>query len=364
MTDYLCLLSKEEIKNIKKNPHTGHFFCEIENIIDCNQDECKNKKGLRYSTKNDKIIGKSNIDKQQILDLYYQKNIIEKILENNKSIEYQSRSQRPTTTIHWGQLKLFLSTLQFLLYYAPRSQKVYIVYPGSASGFNINLLSKMFPQCYWYLIDPNPFYKELKKNPHILEIRNEYFTNELAEYYKKLLNEKYTLFISDIRTTIKDQFEDDINENNKWQKEWVDIIKPDYAQLKFRIPRNESNEYEYFDGECYLQIYPPHASTETRLVVKKNAKIKLYKLDEYENQLYYHNRILRASVYPYKENIKGLDHCYDCAAFVSLIRNYIYKYRKIEKRNINNLIKDILKKLVKYNKIHLDTKKILNNIQE
>ena len=65
MTDYLCLLSKKEIKNIKKNPHTGHFFCEVENIINCNKDECKNKKGLRYSTKNNQIIEKSNIDKKK-----------------------------------------------------------------------------------------------------------------------------------------------------------------------------------------------------------------------------------------------------------------------------------------------------------
>ena len=113
--------------------------------------------------------------------------------------------------------------MQFLLYYAPRSKKVHIVYPGSAGGYNIELLTKMFPQCYWYLIDPNPFYKNLKKNTKIKEIRNDYFTDETAKYYKKLLKNEYVLFISDIRTTTE---ETEVHKNNDWQMNWVKIINP------------------------------------------------------------------------------------------------------------------------------------------
>ena len=132
--------------------------------------------------------------KKDIKSLYYQDNLNELFDKNNK-LDYLARRQRPKTTIHWGQLKLFLSTLQFLLYYAPRSQKVHVVYAGSAWGNNINVITKMFPQCYWYLIDPRRHYHLLYKNSKVLEIKKEYFTNETAMYYKNKLKGEFLSLI-------------------------------------------------------------------------------------------------------------------------------------------------------------------------
>ena len=62
-----------------------------------------------------------------------------------------------------------------------------MIYPGSAGGDNINILTRMFPQCYWYLIDPRDHYKPLYSNPKVVEIKKEYFTEETALYYKNKL---------------------------------------------------------------------------------------------------------------------------------------------------------------------------------
>ncbi|VVU95493.1 Poly A polymerase regulatory subunit [seawater metagenome] len=357
--DLLCKLTNKELELSKKNPHTTQFFCDIKDILNCSREDCSSVKGYKYKREfNDSPLNESNISNLDLDNLYYQKEIKEVLDKDSKSAKYQPRRQRPSTVIHWGQLKLFLSTLQFLLYFAPRSEKVHVIYPGSASGYNIEILTKMFPQCYWYLIDPNPFYEKLKSNPKIVEIKNEYFTDELAEYYKNLLKDKYVLFISDIRT---EPTEEEIFKNNNWQKKWVQIINPEYSQLKFRIPRIGEN-YVYLEGNIYLQMYPPLASTETRLVVKKNAKEIKYNLESYENKLYYHNRVLRACVYPNNIKIKGLDNCYDCSAFVGLITKYKYKYRKIEKRKIKKIIKHIIYNLFSINKLEKETMNICKNL--
>lgn len=126
----------------------------------------------------------------------------------------------------------------------------------------------MFPQCYWYLIDPRRHFKLLYKNPKVLEIRKENFTDKIAMYYKNKLKGKYVLFITDIRDEPTEEL---IDEDLRMQKNWVRIINPEYSQLKFRSPRTYK-KYNYFEGIIYNQAYSPDTSTETRLVIKKGAK--------------------------------------------------------------------------------------------
>ena len=73
--------------------------------------------------------------------------------------------------------------MQFLLYYCPKDT-TYVIYPGSAHGYNINFLSELFPQVIWILIDPGKFYNELYKNKKI-KIINELFTDDILKKNKK-----------------------------------------------------------------------------------------------------------------------------------------------------------------------------------
>lgn len=365
MKKYICKIDKKYHEVIKNNPHTVHFFCDLVNI---KKFKGENEEGYIYERDFDKEdLIESNIKLEDIASVYYQ-NEAKEILDNSsKFLDYLDRRQRPTTSIHWGQLKLFLSTLQFLLYYAPRSEKVHVIYPGSADGTNINILTRMFPQCYWYLIDPRPHYKPLYNNPRVIEVRKEYFTEKTALEYKKRLEGKFTLLISDIRKEIT---EESIHETNLMQQEWIKIINPEYSQLKFRPPRT-FEKYKYLEGKVYFQMYPPNATTETRLVVKKGAKLVDYDVKDYEGKCYYHNRVLR--VCNYKHNIKHsksyIDNCYDCTLFLLILDKYRIKYKKvfdygkIGSSDMDYLIDFIINKLGRSNKLEIKSKEILDNIK-
>ena len=116
----------------------------------------------------------------------------------------------------------------------------------------------MFPNTNWYLVDPRKnnkgvsvFDKRLYNIKRVKSIITEYFTNDLA---KKMVNElktNYFLFISDIRLfeqENRNNKEDDIDVDMKRQMEWHKILKPNYSQLKFRIPYNKP-EYDYLEGD-------------------------------------------------------------------------------------------------------------------
>ena len=358
--NFLCKFDNKLKQLAIKNPHTTQIFCEVPKIELYKKDEDKKKQGYLYTRSfSGDLIKESNIKFKDSISNYFNNKIFFTLKNSSYKLNYQPRRQKASTTIHWGQLKLFLSTLQFLLYYAPKTKKVHIVYPGSACGINIYILTKMFPQCVWYLIDPSNFYPKLYNNSYIKHITNDFFTEKTAKYYKKLLKNKYVLFISDIRVDTDEKI---IRLDNENQKKWVEILQPEYAQLKFRIPRDDHN-YEYFDGKIFIQFYPPATSTETRLVVKKGAGMKVYNLEEYEDKLYYHNQVTRVYLYPHKHKLlKGMDYCYDCSGFYKLIKLYKKKYHNIENRSINSIMEYILKKLHGSDKLYNKTKDILDNI--
>ena len=186
-----------------------------------------------------------------------------------------------------------------------------ILYVGSACGAHIILLHKMFPNLKFILVDPRPFNTKLIKLSRVKYI-NKYFNNEMAKKFKKI--NKNLIFISDIRTISNEQ---NVPIDMEYQQNWVKIINPLYSLLKFRLPWSDKN-IKYLDGTIYLQAWQSKNSTETRLLVKRNAKLRTYDTKLYENKLYYHNMINRCKYYKYKENEINdwnkihMDNCYDC----------------------------------------------------
>src|SRR5690606_38586389 len=86
-----------------------------------------------------------------------------------------------------------------------------------------------------------------------------FFTNEIAKSYRD--SGSNILFISDIRNqdivNLGGQHYDDmILNDNKKQLDWVQIINPRYAFLKFRPPYLPGKS-QYLAGEIYLQCYAP-----------------------------------------------------------------------------------------------------------
>ena len=262
--------------------------------------------------------------------------------------------------IHWGQLKLMLSEVEFLtLVYkqykeAKDTRPIYIVYAGAAPGHHIDYLHSMFPDIYFYLYDPNDF---VAKENDKVKTFVQFFMDEDAKKWKD--DSKYVCLISDIRTF--PATEENIVDNMNLQKGWWDIMNPELSMFKFRLPWNEGKT-EYMEGDIYLQVYPPITSTETRLIVKKNAPIIKYDNTKYEEQCYYHNMVTRNSIHNISlftngETIddinlynKHLDACYDCMAFIYIVKKYmeviknIYDFKLImEKVSFieNNIVEDM-----------------------
>ena len=402
-----CKLSKNEKEIAKKNPHCVEFFCNIKNIYNYTcytQSLIKNKlfkinplynksdKDIIYKTMNknnkscsknilkdgyvydflvadyelDELKNKTNkIDLEKNIKTFYKNELIHKYDNLPSHLKWESTIPKPKSVVHWGQLKMFLVILLFLTKIIDTlDEKVDIIYPGSAHGDNILILSELFPNVNWYLIDPGQFNKNLFKHKKVIEIKNDFFTDDTAKYYYELFKNRKNklLFISDIRLTTTDE---NIKDDNLADARWHNIIKPDYSYLKFRCPYEGNNEYKFYDGKIYLQPFAPPNSTESRLLCEKELIPKVYNIKEYQNKFYYFNRVLRPSYYIKSiiEENNYFDHCYDCTYFSYLIKNYLSKYNK--KNNILSLMNYVVSELKKsvMDKIQITNEYIKNNIK-
>ena len=372
----ICKLDPQYKQIIRDNPHCSEFFCKLDictNITECSKyliqnnifkpnpffkkqekqlldkeiNDPKNTKkceldGYLYDfiprtfNPNEKIyIDKyvSELDKYKIIDNFYKQKLTYKLTDVPYVMEYGTTYPKPKSIIHWGQLKLFLTTLQFLIKYIQKNVPlINIVYAGSAPGSNITLLANMFPNTRWYLIDPHKFSSELYKHKQIIEIKNNFFTEDLARYYYNLFKNRDKLsklyFISDIRLSPDD---DSVIKDNNINIVWHKIIQPDYSFLKFRCPY-EGKYYDYYKGDLYIQPYAPPSSTESRLVLKTELEKYKYNINEYQGKFIYFNRIIRPAYHKQtiKQN-KDFDHCHDCVFFSKIISEYLNKFNLFAK---------------------------------
>ena len=378
----ICYLNEKDKIVINKNPHCAEFFCTLNNIYNCtkcknylskhnnirliykdnkdnnddNNDElvsfCKKKclNGYVYDFLDDEEqITSSKIDKYKIMKNFYNKKFIYTLDQIKYKINYELTAPKPRTVVHWGQLKMLLTTILFLINVIDKTDKeVHIIYAGSAPGDNIHLIFELFPNTIWYLIDPRKHFEKIYEHKQVKEIIEDYFTNETALYFanKNISTNHKLLFISDIRVEPSD---DGIIKDQTQQIEWHKIIKPMYSWFKFRCPYNINTKYKYYKGINYLQPYAPISSTETRLLLKQNLIEYSYNSKKYEGKLLYFNRIIRPS-YFVKSIISDnnyFDHCYDCTYFSYLIQNYITKFSEFNPYKSSNVF-DIMKKMTNY----------------
>ncbi|CAK7994782.1 Cap-specific mRNA (nucleoside-2-O-)-methyltransferase [uncultured virus] len=305
------------------------------------------------------------------------------LTDSSPVAKYQRRKDQKKKALHWGQRKLLLSEIEFFsLYWNQQEIETPIcVYAGAAEGLHINILVQLFPAIRFELYDPRRF---AIKETNRVKIHREYFTNEIARSYA---HRNDVFFISDIRTTNyneildqamkeygiveKDESNDPIgppdlvtkvktrvtslinegvmNDMRK-QAEWVKILNPVHALLKFRprwpiMDQPDSHYDQYLAGDIYLQPWAPATSTETRLKPIRNSEGNYYEIQwdniKYEGQCYYHNSVRRENYYPniYCDDPELLDD-YDSAAEGKILEIYLSQFSLP-----HNKIEDAVRKL-------------------
>ena len=252
--------------------------------------------------------------------------------------EYHTRKGELKSVIHWGQRKLLLSEIEFLLI-ADEPDAV-VIYAGAAPGTHVQVLSEFFQGLHFILVDPAPF--TVKPSRNITLIRA-LFTNRLAKQLRKQHATRPILFISDVRTGERGLDTDEVVETRvetdmKAQAQWHRIIAPEKSMLKFRLPYT-AGRTRYLDGDLRLPVWGPITTTECRLIVGTDAESRVYDHTQHEEQMFFFNTVVRGSLYEHGvTGVEGLDYCYDCRAEVCILKRFATKYCR---GNINHRIREL-----------------------
>jgi hypothetical protein len=235
---------------------------------------------------------------------------------------------------HAGQRKLLMSEVDFLSNYARKGDT--IVYAGAAPGTHIPFLASLFPDIQFILVDPRQFkYKKLGKPIDTrIETRQQLFLDKDA---LEFAGRDDVLFISDIRAGTEDAdipSEATVSADMGIQRRWVEMMQPRASMLKFRLKYgNSSPDYEYLDGVVRLQVWPPGTSSETRLISTRPYAIKTYNPNDYDEKMYYYNKIIRMwAKYDHGVSptlVAGIDDCAGCALEVHMWNRYLAQVAKV-----------------------------------
>ena len=353
-TKTCCILPEKKMKFIRKNPHCIQFFCHLHVIHECsgeNDPRCSGEKNMKCQKRiynRNSYISDKNIDAPFSQDLFQRKlpltlSDIRTEYKKYGSPVYIPRGQRFLLNPYIGQLKLFIMLVQFLnLYY--KESGTTVIYPGFSPGHSLFLINDMFPNIQWILIDKST---HNKPDSNLIKLENvkffdEYLDKKNINKFKRMCKDKYTLLVSDIRVETS---EESIKTDNDLQLFWHRTLNPDYSCLKFRLHRIcKTKKYLYLHGEIFLQGFSPPSSTETRLHVRKNATLREYDYQKYDDMLYFFNNYQRSKYYGRANSIIKkrsrflLDHCYNCELFLDTLDKYFRKYRRLGSIKSNDLM--------------------------
>ncbi len=294
--------------------------------------------------------------------------------EGDQQIEYKGartrKEKEASTTVKYGQLKLFLAELQFFnLYFDPEKHKNPVcLYIGAALGTHIATLAKMYPMIQFKLYDPSDFNHQVLDPLDNVEIFQQYFEDtDMEEWATKQQSKEMNVFLLvDIRNLNYQRIQDVDKNRNKFrnneklviddmnlQRKWFEGIKPTKALLKMRLPYFETFLtgpeiiFDYLDGTVYRQQFASQTSSETRFVpydVDTDGKYptRVWNIKTYESITNAHNKEIREKGLfinpfshtdptiqvddPIAEKI-GLYNDYDSTAASLIIIDYLTKFK-------------------------------------
>lgn len=229
------------------------------------------------------------------------------VLDHATAPEAEYRPDATCNARHAGQLKLLCAEIGFLRQF-PGAHTV--VYAGAAPGLHIPRLASYFPEIAMFvLVDP---LESAVPEGGRFQLMRCLMTDELAAELKSRHGPSI-LFISDVRVGPDGHNESDraqqerIQQDMDRQMRWHEILDPVASMLKFRLPWDLAPTTAYLDGVIHLPVFGKRLTHETRLIVRRGAKVVQYDNRKYERQMAYFNRITRMALFNTR--------CFDCTAF-------------------------------------------------
>lgn len=288
------------------------------------------------------------------------------------------------TIVHYGQLKLYLTNLQFITkcWDPVKHPRPKLVYVGAAPCSWGILFAQKFPMFEFHLYDPEDFditLQEYDKNDTTKNVKSDInmgdiylykrlFTDEDAKEWK---NDPSVFFVSDIRPFTYEKHGNEsekvVHECMMFQQEWIKDMVPAFSQVKFKLPFSSNYVdtakkgdfiYLYLDGRVYFQQWVGPLSTEARLVSSPPYKSIEYDYKIYEEMMYHHNVVdrdpsetiyknvfsKRCGPYP-KLAIYGLYNDWDSTMTIRIIQEYIEKVKESEEPATEGEVEEFFREL-------------------
>jgi len=270
--------------------------------------------------------------------------------------EYEKLDITKTTRKEDNNLKLFAAELNFLnLKYEPsEGKKSILLYIGSSPGHHIPKLAALYPELEFHCYDSVEPSEELKSFASLkkrsglsgVQLFNKLFSYDDIEQY---INPDIDVYVitdftnpniqtdleikkSANRDLLRQQKEQLLMEDMQLQAEWMKIMKPKEACLKFRLPHYYKdvsiiNTFDYFQGIVYRNIFTEPKTTECRIFVSDFESSTPWNFQRFEEQMNYYNFIVRETpvLNPITNGTGGFFHFgngFDQIIFLWILKDY------------------------------------------
>lgn len=210
-------------------------------------------------------------------------------------------------------LKMLCNDVDFLTQKARAGDTA--IYVGGSIGAYILLLAKMFPSVQFVMYDHNMSNSVKKAKdagllPPNLQHREEVFSEKVAAQLllQDSLKSSKLLLMSDLRNITRNAWgnegqvavtDENVVNDLHLQENWVQLLRPRSAQLKFKLPYHGPAQYSYLKGEINAQLFAKQTTSEIRLTVDapldemQEYPRFLYDKQQHEDSMYHHNYVVR-----------------------------------------------------------------------
>jgi len=204
--------------------------------------------------------------------------------------------------------KIISSEINFLniFFEVPKDKKAILLYIGPIVSKHIYKIAQLYPELEYHVYcgtsDNKSTENLLIYDRDFSEQEIPFFQNPNFEVYvitnftNPNIKSNYEIKNSENPQKYQDEKETLIENDMLLQMNWMELLKPKVACLKFRLPKNyniSKSEFQYFKGLVYAQIFSGYKSTECKMVVRDFSIKSFWFIQKFNDQMNYYNNVVR-----------------------------------------------------------------------